>query len=245
MGGAMNGAASFPGSASHIPSVSVRSEWAPATRALALIAVTLLAAGCANTQRSRDVANVRVPPAVTAAQVCSSCHGVDGVSTSPNFPRLAGQSQDYLVSQLQNFRGHHRSDPAGYEYMWGLARDLSDEQITGLAAYFSAQTPRPNRPVPAALLPLGQKIFQQGVPEHETPPCSGCHGTEGQGLAAFPRLAGQHRDYLVKQLTIFQRTEQRPGTPMTQVSHNLTRQEIESVAAYLQTLNAARPAAGN
>ena len=167
--------------------------------------------------------------------MCSSCHGVTGVSVSPNFPRLAGQTQEYLVAQLQNFRGHNRSDPAGYEYMWGFARVLSDDQIAGLAAYFSAQKPLPNRPAPAALLPLGKKIYEQGVPEHETPPCSACHGAEGQGMANFPRLAYQHRDYLTKQLTVFQRTNQRPGTPMTQVSHNLTRPEIEAVTAYLQS----------
>jgi cytochrome c553 len=182
----------------------------------------------------------RIAPAVTAVQVCASCHGVDGVSKSPNFPRLAGQSQDYLVAQLQNFRGHHRADPAGYEYMWGLTRDLSDEQIAGLAAYFSAQTPRANAPVRASLLPLGKKIFEEGVPAHETPPCSACHGPNGEGLATFPRLANQHSDYLVKQLTVFQKTEQRPGTPMTQVTHNLTRQEMESVAAYLQAMPVAR-----
>lgn len=203
---------------------------------LTLLALAAIASGCANTQRSRDLANERVAPEVTAEQVCSNCHGVDGVSVSPNFPRLAGQTQEYLVSQLQNFRSHHRADPAGYEYMWGLARNLSDAQIAGLAAYFSAQTPRRNAAVNPALLPLGKQIFEQGLAERGTPPCSACHGAEGQGLGIFPRLASQHRDYLVKQLTIFQRTEQRPGTPMTQVTHNLTHQEMESVAAYMQAL---------
>ena len=118
--------------------------------------------------------------------------------------------------------------------MWGLARDLSDEQIAGLAAYFSAQLPRPNAPVAAGLLPLGQKVFEQGVPERAVPPCSSCHGSEGEGLASFPRLAFQHRDYLMKQLTVFKRTNLRPGTPMTQVAHSLTHQEIIAVSAYLQ-----------
>jgi cytochrome c553 len=210
---------------------------APAVCAAAiLLAAALFTAGCVNIQRSRDLANPGVPPTVTAVQVCASCHGVDGVSRSPNFPRLAGQSQDYLVAQLQNFRSHHRSDPAGYEYMWGLTRNLSDEQITGLAAYFSAQKPRANAPGKATLLPLGKKIFEEGVPERETLPCSACHGSNGEGLATFPRLAAQHSNYLLKQLLVFQKTEHRPGTPMSQITHNLTRQEIESVAAYLQSM---------
>lgn len=198
------------------------------------VAALLVAAGCANSQRSRDLANAQVPAAVTAVQVCADCHGVDGVSVSPNFPRLAAQPKEYLVAQLQNFRSHSRSDPAGYEYMWGLTRNLSDDQIAGLATYFSEQTPRPNAAVDPTLLPLGKKIFEEGLPEKGTPPCSACHGAQGQGMANFPRLAYQHRAYLMKQLGIFGLTEQRPGTPMTQIAHPLTRRQIEAVSAYLQ-----------
>lgn len=198
------------------------------------LVVGLIAGGCTNTQRSRDLANVNVPPTVTAIQVCSDCHGVDGTSVSPNFPRLAGQPVEYLTAQLQNFRSHHRSDPAGYEYMWGLTHGLTDAQIAGLAEYFSAQVPRRNASVQPALLPLGKKIFEEGVPERGTPPCSACHGADGKGMGTFPRLALQHQEYLIKQLRVFKSTEQRPGTPMTQVTHNLTSREIKSVAAYLQ-----------
>jgi cytochrome c553 len=201
---------------------------------LSVLTAVCLAAGCASIQRSRDLANPAVPPAVTAVQVCASCHGLDGVSKSPSFPRLAGQSRDYLVSQLSGFRAHKRADPAGYEYMWGLTRHLSDEQIAGLADYFSAQTPRANAPGHSAMTALGKSIYEQGEPARETPPCSSCHGAHGEGMAIFPRLANQHSDYLVKQLLVFQKTEQRPGTPMTQITHNLTHQEIDSVAAFLQ-----------
>lgn len=194
----------------------------------------LTAAGCSNQQRSRNLADERVPAAVTAVQVCGDCHGADGVSVSPNFPRLAGQPKGYLVAQLQNFRSQHRSDPAGYEYMWGLARSLSDQQIDGLATYFSEQSPRPNDAAAPALLSMGKKIFEEGIPDKETPPCSACHGPEAKGLADFPRLADQHRSYLMKQLGVFGQTEQRPGTPMTKIAHSLTRQQIEAVSAYLQ-----------
>jgi cytochrome c553 len=175
-----------------------------------------------------------VSPVVTAQQVCSNCHGVDGVSVSPNFPRLAGQPPEYIVAQLENFRSHQRSDPAGYEYMWGITRKLTDDTIAGLAQYFSAQVPRRNAPVDPALLPLGKKIFEEGVPEKETPPCFACHGSKGEGLANFPRLAYQHGDYLIKQLHVFQETEGRPGTPMSQVTHLMSSAEIRAVAAYLQ-----------
>src|SRR5690242_17436766 len=92
--------------------------------------LSLTGAACSNLERSRDLANPAVPGKVIAEQVCSACHGVDGNSTSPAFPRLAGQPATYIVNQLTNFRSHQRTDPAGSEYMWGLSRHLTDEQIT-------------------------------------------------------------------------------------------------------------------
>jgi cytochrome c553 len=203
-----------------------------------LAVLGICAAGCTNLERSRDLGNPDVPPVVTAQQVCSNCHYVDGNSVSPNFPRLAAQPKGYLVAQLENFRSHRRSDPAGYEFMWGLTRSLTDQQIEGLAEYFSAQTAKPNAAVDPALLPLGKQIFEQGVPAKATPPCIACHGPRGQGLASFPRLAYQHHDYLMKQLHVFQETEGRPGTPMKQVTHQMSDEEIDAVAAYLQAFPA-------
>lgn len=198
------------------------------------VAVMITIGGCANTERSRDLANPNVPPAVTAAQVCSNCHGLDGNSVSPNFPRLAGQTAGYLVDQLQNFRSHQRSDPAGFEYMWGISQHLTDDQINGLADYFAKQVPQSNSPVDQQLMAAGKVIFENGVPEKEAAPCMACHGPEAQGIATFPRLAGQHQDYLVKQLHVFQETEGRPGTPMKQITHLLSVPEMQAVAAYLQ-----------
>jgi cytochrome c553 len=76
---------------------------------------------------------------VLALQVCSNCHGVDGNSVSPNFPNLAAQTEDYISEQLTSFRKHSRFDPAGFEYMWGLSRHLTDQQIKYNAAYFASQ----------------------------------------------------------------------------------------------------------
>ncbi|HXN09805.1 MAG TPA: c-type cytochrome, partial [Steroidobacteraceae bacterium] len=87
------------------------------------------AAGCTSLDRSRDLGNPAVPGTALAEQVCSLCHGVDGNSVSPAFPRLAGQQATYLKNQLVGFRSHHRADPAGTEYMWGLSHHLTDQQI--------------------------------------------------------------------------------------------------------------------
>ena len=201
---------------------------------LPFLAVLAVMSGCANVERSRDLNNPDVSPAVTAAQVCSICHGIDGNSVSPNFPRLAGQQPAYIVSQLENFRSHGRSDPAGFEYMWGISHKLSDEQIKGLADYFAKQVPKPNAALDATLMATGKEIYNNGLPNKEAAPCMACHGPEAEGAATFPRLANQHQDYIVKQLQVFQRTEERPGTPMTQIVHLLSTEEIQAVAAYLQ-----------
>ena len=201
---------------------------------LPFFTVLVAASGCSNLERSRYLNNPNVSPAVIAVQVCSNCHGIDGNSVSPNFPRLAGQQPAYLVSQLENFRGHGRSDPAGFEYMWGLSHNLSDAQISGLAEYFAKQIPHPNETVNANLMAAGKEIYENGVPSKEAPPCMACHGPKGEGVANFPRLAGQHQDYLIKQLQVFQSTEGRPNTPMTQVTHLLSKGEMAAVAGYLQ-----------
>ena len=198
--------------------------------------VGLFGAGCSNIEQSRDLANPKVSGTTLAQQVCSLCHGVDGRATSPNFPNLAGQQPTYFTAQMNEFRNHKRLDPAGFEYMWGLSRNLTDEQIKGLADYFAAQVPMsPGKAADPALVARGRAVFEQGVPEKNIPACSTCHGAQGQGNEQFPRLAHQHADYLVKQMKVFQRTDERPeGSIMKTIAHELTPTNMEDVAAYLQ-----------
>lgn len=199
-----------------------------------LLPLALFAAACSNIDRSRDLANPNVPPSVTAVQVCSACHGIDGNSTSPNFPKLAGQQPEYFIKQMKEFRSHNRSDPAGFEYMWGITRNLTDKQIEGLAAYFEKQ---PTTASASGSSEAGKKIFENGVAEKNIPPCASCHGPDGHGNGQFPRIAGQHADYLVKQLNVFQRTDQRPeGSIMKTVAHDLTPEHIDNVTKYIATL---------
>lgn len=211
-----------------------------AVATVATVAAAVLAlAGCANPERSRDTADPHVPALALARQVCSNCHGVTGVSTSPNFPNLAAQTPDYLVGQLKAFQSHHRADPAGFEYMWGLSRSLTDEQMRGLAAYYAAQAPAGGHAGAQADLQRGASIYRAGLPDRGVPACAGCHGAQAQGQGAFPRLAGQHADYIEKQLKVFQRTDQRPeGALMKPVAHALRREDMRDVAAYLQSVPA-------
>jgi len=193
---------------------------------------------CANVQRSRDTANSNVSGDTLAMQVCSNCHGPTGNPRSPNFPNLAAQQEAYLVAQLHEFKGHSREDPAGFEYMWGLSHHLTDKQIQELATHFAGLKLEriPVEGDPQRIVG-GKAIFADGVPDKGVPACGSCHGPDGMGNAAFPRIAGQHADYLVKQLKVFQRTNQRPqGIVMKTVAHELTPQNIEDVAAYLQAM---------
>jgi cytochrome c553 len=206
---------------------------------LVVVAIaTALLTGCSNIERSRNLADPRVAATTLAQQVCSNCHGVGGNAVSPNFPNLAGQIEPYIVAQLNGFKSHGRRDPAGFEYMWGLSRSLSDDQIKGLAAYYATQQPTP-QPVEGerSRLGAGKSIFENGVADKGIPACSGCHGAKGEGNAPFPRIAGQHVDYVVKQLLVFQRTDERPeGVVMKTVAHDLTQQHIRDVATYVQAL---------
>ena len=201
-------------------------------------AAAAISAGCAYPERSRNLADPAVSAVTMAQQVCSNCHGMTGSSVSPNFPNLAGQTEPYFVAQLNGFKSHGRRDPAGYEYMWGLSRSLTDDQIVGLAAFYAGQSPvvqviEGDR----SRLEAGKSIFASGVADKSVPACSTCHGPEGKGNATFPRLAGQHADYLVKQLLVFQRTDERPeGSIMKTVAHDLTPQNMQDVAGYLQAM---------
>ena len=206
---------------------------------LAVAVAALGATACGSIDRSRETANPRTPASTLAQQVCSNCHGADGNSSSPNFPNLAAQTEPYFIEQLTAFRRHSRADPAGFEYMWGLSRHLTDEQIKGLASYFASQKIRPVLYASGneRLIDAGQAIFTGGVPQKNIPACTTCHGAGGLGNAQFPRIANQYADYIVKQLTVFQRTDERPeASVMKVIAHDLTRENMQAVAAYLEAL---------
>jgi cytochrome c553 len=207
------------------------------TRIASAVAVSALAGACSQIDRSRTVDNPDVSAVTLAQQVCSTCHGVTGNSVSPAFPKLAGQQRDYLVAQLAEFKSHSRADPAGAKYMWGFTR-LSPAQAQGLADYFSRQTPTAGPAGDPVLVAEGRRIFNEGLPERNVPMCSTCHGTRGEGNGQFPRLAGQHADYVAKQLLVFQRTDLRPlGAAMKQVTHELSERQIRALAAFLQSFS--------
>ena len=165
---------------------------------------------------------------------CSKCHGQTGVSISPLFPILAAQQPSYIEMELQLFRQRTRADPHARAFMWGIARALDDDQIEALAQYFSSQprvSVRP--PKDAALAAKGKSIYENGVPERDILGCIGCHGPNAEGINTFPRLAGQHRDYLAIQLRQFNGGALRESEIMHRFTQNITEDEIAAVTEYL------------
>ncbi len=169
-----------------------------------------------------------------AASICASCHGPGGVSTSPLFPRLAGQQQVYLAAQLRAFRAKTRGDRDAHDYMWGMATLLDDSVIDGLARYYAAQKPAPGIPGDPQLIARGKRVFEQGDPARSVVACSTCHGEAAQGNAMFPRLAGQHAAYVLRQLDAIQR-ESRESPVMHGVIKELDDSDKKAVAEYVQS----------
>lgn len=169
-----------------------------------------------------------------ATNVCATCHGPEGRGDNPRIPRLAGQQRAYIEVQLKAFRNQSRGDRAAHEYMWGIAATLSDDVVAALADYFAAQKPATGiTGGDKAAVARGKDLFEKGSPERGLPPCTSCHGANAEGLAVFPRLAGQHGEYLFLQLQAI-RNKLRESPVMHGLIKDLTDDEVVSLSAYLE-----------
>ena len=204
------------------------------TRRLLLLTGAVLLAGAASGVRADEIDPAdRARAETIAVTVCGTCHGVDGNSIQPKFPRLAGQNANYLAAQLKAFRAQTRGDPDAIAYMWGMANQLDDTTINALAAYYAAQKPETGPRGDQAAITRGREIYDHGISAEGVPACSSCHGTDAHGMQDFPRLASQHAQYLLKQLGSFQ-SNMRKVAIMHGVAQNLRLPEMESVASFLE-----------
>jgi cytochrome c553 len=169
-----------------------------------------------------------------AIGVCASCHGVEGRSTNPLIPRLAGQQRAYIEAQLKSFRTQSRGDPDAHDYMWGVAATLNDSITVALADYYSSQSPVRGTPGDSASLAAGKQMYEKGDPARGIQACATCHGADAQGASVFPRLAGQQSQYLVKQMQML-RVRLRASPVMHGVLKELTDADMSAVAGYLQS----------
>lgn len=173
--------------------------------------------------------------------VCVACHGADGNSPAPTFPKLAGLGEQYLLKQLVDIRDGVRPVPT----MAGQLDGKSDQDLADIAAYFDSQ-PRSGGQADPELVPLGEKVFRAGVAERNVPACMACHSPTGKGNApaGFPPLAGQHADYIATQLKAYRqgyedpagRTNDGETKIMRTVAFSLSDKEIEAVSSYASGL---------
>jgi len=169
---------------------------------------------------------------------CAACHGLDGNSVTPDWPSLAGQHTTYMLRQLKAFKNGDRVNVT----MKPFADMLTDEDMADVAAYFAAQKPLPKGADPA-LVNLGQQIYRGGVPQRGIAACIACHGPSGDGnpLAAYPRISGQHSTYVARTLGEYASGARRSDVALNQMMRNeaslLRDDEIKALASYVQGLN--------
>ncbi|MFV0477034.1 MAG: c-type cytochrome [Parahaliea sp.] len=169
--------------------------------------------------------------------ICGACHGADGNSPTPAFPKLAGLNMRYIYKQLQDIRDDVRPVPE----MIGQLTGKTDQQLANMAAYYAKQK-RSGEQTDPELLALGEKVFRAGVAERGVPACMACHSPHGKGNApaGFPSLAGQHADYIAKQLRMYRkgyedetgRTNDGDTRIMRATAFGLSDKEIDAVSSY-------------
>jgi len=175
-----------------------------------------------------------------AATVCAGCHNPDGNSVVPGNPKLAGQSPEYLVKQLTDLAKPPEDKSARENpVMGGFAAMLSPADREDVAAWFSSQkTSAGIRGEPKAAAD-GARLYRTGLAEKAVPACAGCHGPEGHGLPArFPRIGGQHSEYLENQLRAFREGSRHNNEVMYQIAFRLSDPEIKALATYIAGLGA-------
>jgi cytochrome c553 len=183
-----------------------------------------LAAGPADLERAEEIVGGR----------CFLCHGMEGESASPIFPRLAGQHSEYIAKQLSEFKsGKRKSDT-----MKPQAEELTPDEMKALGIFFESKKPASRPAKDPEFLAVGKFIFSRGNQFSGVPACSTCHGPRGLGTPQLPRLAGQHPRYTEDQLKLFNSRERNnDNAVMHTVASRLTEFERNAVAEYIATLD--------
>ena len=168
---------------------------------------------------------------------CAGCHGPNGNSVNPEWPKLAGQHPKYLEKQLNDFKaGSDRSNAM----MAPMVAPLSEQDMADLAAYYAEQNAQIGA-ADEALVALGQRIYRGGNIKTGVAACSGCHGPAGAGnpAANFPALSGQHAKYVENQLYAFKKGERSNDVNkmMRSTAAKMSDEEIKAVSSYIQGLH--------
>ncbi|MBX8483392.1 cytochrome c [Pseudomonas cichorii] len=196
----------------------------------------LLTLGICGATQAADVTGDAAAGQAKAA-VCGACHGPDGNSLAPNFPKLAGQGQRYLLKQLHEIKDGKRP----VLEMTGLLTPFNDQDLADISAYYASQKGSIGA-ADASLVARGEALFRGGKLDQGMPACTGCHSPDGTGNApaGYPHLGGQHADYIKKQLTAFRegdRVNDGDTMVMRSIAAKLSNKDIEALAQYIQGLH--------
>ncbi|MBA3033994.1 MAG: cytochrome c4 [Gammaproteobacteria bacterium] len=167
-----------------------------------------------------------------ATTICAACHGADGNSTDPAYPKIAGMDEGYLLRQLRYFASGKRRN----EVMETIIKDIREADFSSLANYYSAQKPLPGKVNNAQLAAVGKRLYEDGNTETGVPACAGCHQPDGDGNARFPRLAGQHQVYTLQQLGNYHSGRRATDRLMVAVAQRLSADEMKALAEYVAGL---------
>ena len=197
--------------------------------------LTMGVSGIAQAASTALVGDAAAGQAKTA--VCGACHGPDGNSMAPNFPKLAGQGDRSLLKQLHEIKDGKRQ----VLEMTGQLNNLNDQDLADIAAYYASQKSSVGAADPA-LVARGEELFRGGDLQKGLPACTGCHAPDGQGNApaGFPHVGGQHASYIEKQLTDFRegdRTNDGDSMIMRAIAAKLSNKDIKALASYIQGLH--------
>lgn len=231
---------------------------APAETAPPVAAVDPMAAVAAG---FAELANANPGDAAAGAgkaAVCAACHGLDGNSTDPQYPKIAGQHEAYIARQLTLFKTGGRVNPI----MMPFASALSAQDMRDIGAHFAKSSATAGKADDSVIqnefspnngkrvVDIGQALYRGGAKDRGIPACMACHGPTGRGIPgpSYPALTGQHAGYTVNVLNLFKATP--PSSPalkdanyavMAQIAARLTDEEILAVSSYLQGLHEAAP----
>jgi cytochrome c553 len=164
---------------------------------------------------------------------CAACHGADGNSSVTQYPKLAQQHPEYLMKQLADFKAGKRVNAI----MQPMAAPLTDADMRNIAYWAASQKAKPGFAKDKDLVVLGEKIYRGGVMDKQVAACAGCHSPNGAGIPSqFPRLAGQHADYVYAQLVNFQSGTRKNSPQMAEIASRLSDHEMKAVADYIAGL---------
>ena len=207
-------------------------------KSLYVVALATLFAVSAMADEAKEPAKPDLAKGGTiSASVCAACHTADGSRGIPTNPILQGQHADYIVKQLTEFKSGKRDNAI----MKSMASTLSEDDMRNVAAFYASKTAKPGQSKNPASVELGQKIWRGGIAEKSVAACAGCHGPTGAGIPSqYPRLGGQHAEYVSSQLTMFRSGKRANSPQMATIAARMSDAEIAAVSDYAEGLNAAK-----